>query len=160
MGYIRPGSSVHGILPIKKTRVGCHSLLQALFQTQRSNPGLFHCRQTLYCLSHHGSPSPGYTVEAPRFSHAWSHIQRKQAGCAPHRSATERSYPTSEVRGGGERSNNTCKEQRLRGRRGAERSYSAFKVRRGGRERYSASKVRSSGCALLEQPWRDNSHPR
>ena len=25
--------------------------------TQGSNPGLLHCRQTLYCLSHQGSPS-------------------------------------------------------------------------------------------------------
>ena len=36
--------------------VGCHSLLQGIFQTQGSNPGLLHCRQTLYCLSHWGSP--------------------------------------------------------------------------------------------------------
>ena len=35
--------------------VGSHSL-QGIFQTQRSNPGLPHCRQILYCLSHQGSP--------------------------------------------------------------------------------------------------------
>ena len=39
----------------KSTRVGCHFLLQGLFRTQRSNPGLLHCRQMLYRLSHQGS---------------------------------------------------------------------------------------------------------
>ena len=36
----------------KSTGVGCHFLLQEIFPTQGSNPGLLHCRQTLYCLSH------------------------------------------------------------------------------------------------------------
>ena len=40
----------------KSTRVGCHFLLQGIFLTQGSNPGLPHCRQTLYHLSHQGSP--------------------------------------------------------------------------------------------------------
>ena len=31
----------------KSTRVGCHFLLQGVFPTQGSNPGLPHCRQTL-----------------------------------------------------------------------------------------------------------------
>ena len=35
--------------------MGCHFLLQEIFPTQRSNPGLPHGRQTLYCLSHQGS---------------------------------------------------------------------------------------------------------
>ena len=38
--------------------------------------------------------------------------------------------------------------------------YSPFKVRRGGREEIPSSKVRSSGCALLEQLWRDILRPR
>ena len=38
--------------PGKNTGVGCHFLLQEIFQTQRLNPGLLHCRQTLYHLSH------------------------------------------------------------------------------------------------------------
>ena len=33
--------------------MGCHILLQGIFPTQGSNPGLLHCRQTLDCLSHH-----------------------------------------------------------------------------------------------------------
>ena len=31
----------------------CHSLLQGIFPTQGSNPGLLHCRQILYRLSRH-----------------------------------------------------------------------------------------------------------
>ena len=37
--------------------MGCHFLLQRIFPTQGSNPGLPHCRQTLYRLSHQGSPN-------------------------------------------------------------------------------------------------------
>ena len=48
--------------PGKSTRVGCHFLLQGIFPTQGSNPGLPHCRQTLYCLSHQGSPWSGFKV--------------------------------------------------------------------------------------------------
>ena len=33
----------------------CQSLFQGILPTQGSNPGLPHCRQTLYCLSHLGS---------------------------------------------------------------------------------------------------------
>ena len=40
--------------PGKNTGVGCHFLLQEIFPTQGLNPGLPHCRQTLYCLSHQG----------------------------------------------------------------------------------------------------------
>ena len=42
--------------PGKNTGVGCYSLLQGIFLTQGSNPGLPHCRQILYHLSHLGSP--------------------------------------------------------------------------------------------------------
>ena len=42
--------------PGKSTGVGCHFLLQGIFLTQGSNPGLPLCRQTLYCLSHQGNP--------------------------------------------------------------------------------------------------------
>ena len=73
-----PGSSVHGILqarilewvaisfskncitpwnsPGQNTGVGSFSLLQGIFPTQGSNPGLPHCRQIIYQLSHKGSP--------------------------------------------------------------------------------------------------------
>ena len=42
--------------PGKSTGVGCHFLLQGIFPTQGWNPGLPHYRQTLYPLSHQGSP--------------------------------------------------------------------------------------------------------
>ena len=32
--------------------MGCQSLLQRVFPSQGSNPGLLHCRQILHCLSH------------------------------------------------------------------------------------------------------------
>ena len=43
-------------LSSKNTGVGRLSLLQGIFPTQRSNPGLPHCRWILYQLSHQGSP--------------------------------------------------------------------------------------------------------
>ena len=76
--YSLPGSSVHGIFQAKvlewgaiafsdgpyspwnslrqNTGVGSLSLLQGIFPTQGSNPGLLHCRQILYQLSHKGTP--------------------------------------------------------------------------------------------------------
>ena len=39
-----PSSSVHGGSPGKDTGVSCHALLQGIFPTQESNPGLLHCR--------------------------------------------------------------------------------------------------------------------
>ena len=50
-------SSAHRDSPGKNTGMGGHSLLQGIFPTQESNPGLPHCRQILDCLSHQGSPS-------------------------------------------------------------------------------------------------------
>ena len=43
--------------PGKNTGVGSHSLLQEIFPTQGSNPGLSHCRWILYQLSLQGSPN-------------------------------------------------------------------------------------------------------
>ena len=40
--------------PGKSTWVGCHFLLQRIFQTPRKNSGVPHFGQTLYCLSHQG----------------------------------------------------------------------------------------------------------
>ena len=55
MDHSLPGSSVHGNSSGKNTRGGCHALLQGIFQTQGSNPGLPHCRWILYHLSQKGS---------------------------------------------------------------------------------------------------------
>ena len=51
-GLISPWNS-----PGQNTGVGSHSLLQGIFPTQELNPGLPHCRQILYQLSHQGNPS-------------------------------------------------------------------------------------------------------
>ena len=71
--------------PGKNTGVGTHFLLQGIFPTQRSNPGLLHCRQIVYqratrearrpdklCspLFHFPSPFP-YTAKAP--THVQTH---------------------------------------------------------------------------------------
>ena len=48
-GLLRPWD-----FPGKSTGVGCHFLLQRIFQTQGSNQGLPHCRQMLYHPSHKG----------------------------------------------------------------------------------------------------------
>ena len=56
LDYSLPGSSAHGDSPGKNTGVGCQALLQRIFPNQGSNPGLPHCRQILYHLSHQGSP--------------------------------------------------------------------------------------------------------
>ena len=52
MGCSPPGSSVHRCSPGKNTGVGCYALLQRIFPTQGSNPGLLHCRWMFYHLSH------------------------------------------------------------------------------------------------------------
>ena len=43
--------------PGQNTGVGNLSLLQGIFPTQASNPGLPHCRRILYQLSYQGSPN-------------------------------------------------------------------------------------------------------
>jgi len=49
---------LHGLWnsPGQNTGVGSLSLLQGILPTQGPNPGLPHCRQILYQLSHKGSP--------------------------------------------------------------------------------------------------------
>ena len=47
---------VHGIFQAKILEWGSLSLLQGIFPTQGSNPGLPHYRQILYHLSHRRSP--------------------------------------------------------------------------------------------------------
>ena len=58
--------TVHGIeFSSPDSGVDSLSLLQGIFPTQESNPGLLHCRQMLYRLSHQGSynksRTPGYS---------------------------------------------------------------------------------------------------
>ena len=56
--------------PGKNTGVGCHALLQGIFPTQGSNPGLQHCREILYHLSH--QESPHFTVTGQWWLHTSS----------------------------------------------------------------------------------------
>ena len=88
--------------------------------------------------------------------------------------AVGRSYPTSEVRDGGweelphargqgRRPGGPTPRPRSGGCAGAGGPSGAIPCWRSGRavvRRYPSSKVRSSGCALLEQPWRNNPRPR
>ena len=59
--------------PGQNTGVGNLSLLQRIFPTQGSNPGLLHCRWVLYQLSHQGSPSFVY-IYMHTHTHTHTHI--------------------------------------------------------------------------------------
>ena len=52
-----PGNSFHGILQTRIQEWGSHSLLQGIFPTQGSNPGIPHWGLIPYCLNHQGSPN-------------------------------------------------------------------------------------------------------
>ena len=54
--------------PGQNTGVGSLSLLQRIFPTQGSNPGLPHCRLILYQLSHRGRP---FSSRAVIKTHVW-----------------------------------------------------------------------------------------
>ena len=62
--------------PGKKTGVGCNFLLQGIFLTQGSNPGLLDCRQNLYYVNHPGSPiyarhCPKPFIDINKGDHLW-----------------------------------------------------------------------------------------
>ena len=76
-----PGSSVYGNSPGKNIGVGCHALLQGIFPTQGSNPGLPHCRQILYQLSHKGSPRILAWVACPFSSGSSQSRNRTRVSC-------------------------------------------------------------------------------
>ena len=81
--------------PGHNTGVGSLSLLQRIFLTQRSNPGLLHYRQILNQLSHKGSPRILEWVAYP-FS-SGSSRPRNQTGvsCIPGRFFYQLSYQGS-----------------------------------------------------------------
>jgi len=60
--------------PGQNTGVGSLSLFQGIFLTQGSNPGLPHCRQILYQLSHQGKPKEVLTSHAQ--THRDTHTRR------------------------------------------------------------------------------------
>ena len=55
--------------------MGCRFLLQGIFLTQGSNPGLLHCRQTLYRLSYQESPYKGLECKSRKSRNTWSNRQ-------------------------------------------------------------------------------------
>ena len=57
-----PGSSAHGIFQARILEWVAISFSRGIFLTQGSNPGLSHCRQMLYRLSHQGSNSKKYSL--------------------------------------------------------------------------------------------------
>ena len=63
--FVTPWTVAHqvplsmGILQTRILEWVCHALLQGIFPTQGSNPGLSCCRQILYHLSHQGSQNTG-----------------------------------------------------------------------------------------------------
>ena len=59
--------TVPGILQARILELGSLSLLQGIFPTQGSNPGLLHCRWILYQLSHKESPRTLKWVAFPFF---------------------------------------------------------------------------------------------
>jgi len=54
--FATPWAIPHGILQARILESSSLSLLQGIFPTQGSNPGLQHCGRILYQLSHQGSP--------------------------------------------------------------------------------------------------------
>ena len=69
--------------PGQNTGVGSLSLFQEIFPTQESNPGLLHCRQILFQLSHKGSPRTPEWVAYP-FSRGSSQPRiRTGVSCTP-----------------------------------------------------------------------------
>ena len=61
--------TAHGILQVRILEWVAYLLLQGIFPTQGSNPGLLHCRRILYQLSYQGSPRILERVDL-------SHLQR------------------------------------------------------------------------------------
>ena len=60
--------------PGKNTGVGCHFLLQGIFPTQGSNPGLPHCSQTLLPSEPPGKSREFLTRECKLIHSFWSII--------------------------------------------------------------------------------------
>ena len=73
--------SIHGDFPGKNTGVGCHPLLQGIFQTQELNQGLLHCRWILHKLNYQGSPHDHQMSSDSREDEAKPHFFTNQEGC-------------------------------------------------------------------------------
>ena len=129
--------------------MGCHFILQRIFPTQGSNPGLLHGRQTLYHLSHQGSPK-NTGVGCHSLLQEIFPTQGLNLGLLHCRQTlyhlSHQGSPTSK------RSNPTSKERWLNGCRRAKRSYSTFKVRRGNLVQGKEQQLRFAGAAMKRYP--------
>ena len=74
------GSSVHGIFQAIVLEWTAISFSRGVFPTQGWNPGLPHCRQTLYHLSHQGSPVVGPGGQEGFLNTAFGLSVEKQVG--------------------------------------------------------------------------------
>ena len=88
--YSPPGSSGHGILhPVILEWVAMPSS-RGIFPTQGSNPGLLHCRQILYQLSHKESPRILEWVAYPFSSGSFQRRNQTGVSCIAGRFFTNR----------------------------------------------------------------------
>ena len=67
--------------PGKNTGVGYHSLLQGIFLTQGSNPGLLHCRQIIVWATREGYNYWGPKALEPVLHNKRSHHDEKPEHC-------------------------------------------------------------------------------
>ena len=82
----------------QNTEVGSGSFLQGIFPTLGLNPGLSHCRQILYQLSHQGSPRILGWVACPFSSRSSWPRNQTMMSCIAGRFFTN--WATGEAQGG------------------------------------------------------------
>ena len=87
MGLYSPWNS-----PGQNTGVASRSLLQGIFPTQGSNPGLPYCRQILYQLSHKGSPRILEWLHYPSSSRSSRPRNQTGVSCTAGRFFTNRAW--------------------------------------------------------------------
>ena len=78
-----PGFPVRGDSPDQNNRGGCHALLQGIFPSQGSSPGLPPCRWILYQLSHQGRPRTLEWVACPFPRESFQPSNQTGVSCIP-----------------------------------------------------------------------------
>ena len=68
--------------------MGCHSLLHGIFPAQGLKPGLLHCRQVPYHLTHQGSPADIKVDPSVQPSAAFMKLHALSCLLLPHSKAT------------------------------------------------------------------------
>ena len=84
--------------PGKNTGMGCRFLLQGIYLTQGSDPGLLPCRQILYCLSHTGSQMH-FEQSMGKWQYAATHGQYLKESSTVNPCATWNSHSSAHDRG-------------------------------------------------------------